>query len=154
MCSMALFQVSVRLVLSDLGIVSSVPWSEELGRFAMIWMIFLGAAYAVGSGQMVALQLILQRLPQGARLFVEGIITLVVIGFAGLLIRIGLQMTRFGWIEKSPVLQIDKAFVYFAMPISSALIIIYALIVFLDRLLKYFRGAAHGLDLNAGCRKW
>jgi len=132
MCGLALLQVLVRVGLSDLGLVSSAPWSEELGRFAMIWMIFLGAAYAFRTGQMVALRVLAERLPARLRLAVNALALLVTLGFAGLMIQVGLQITEFGWRETSPVLQAPKAYVYLAMPISGALIFVNALSTFIE----------------------
>ncbi|MAL76973.1 MAG: hypothetical protein CMM62_18540 [Rhodospirillaceae bacterium] len=132
MCILALFQVIVRLGLSELGITTSAPWSEELGRIMMIWMIFLGVAYAFRSGQMVALRLLSDWLPRRIRVVMEGLVAIVVVGFAVLLIKVGVQITEFGWLEKSPVLQIDKAYVYLAMPVSAALMAVNALSTFIE----------------------
>ena len=132
MCILALFQVIVRLGLSELGITTSAPWSEELGRIMMIWMIFLGVAYAFRSGQMVALRLLSDWQPRRIRVVMEGLVAIVVVGFAVLLIKVGVQITEFGWLEKSPVLQIDKAYVYLAMPVSAALMAVNALSTFIE----------------------
>ncbi len=122
----------MRLGLSELGITTSAPWSEELGRIMMIWMIFLGVAYAFRSGQMVALRLLSDWLPRRIRVVMEGLVAIVVVGFAVLLIKVGVQITEFGWLEKSPVLQIDKAYVYLAMPVSAALMAVNALSTFIE----------------------
>ncbi len=136
MCLFALLQVTVRLFLNEIGFAVAVPWSEEVGRYAMIWMIFLGAAYAFGSGQMVSLQLLIGKLPLRWRTAADLVSIIVVVGFALLLVKVGLQATEFGWIEKSPVLQIDKALVYLAMPVSAALIVLNAGTRFFQAFLK------------------
>ena len=91
MCLLALLQVLVRLVLTTFGVNLSAPWSEELGRSLMIWLIFLGTAYAFRSGQMVALQVLVNKLPAGLRRWADAAATLVVLGFVGLLVDVGLQ---------------------------------------------------------------
>ena len=40
-------QVMVRFVLTALNVNISAPWTEELARYTLIWMVFLGAAVGV-----------------------------------------------------------------------------------------------------------
>ncbi|WJY21151.1 TRAP transporter small permease subunit [Fontisubflavum oceani] len=49
------FQVLVRFVLTALGINISAPWTEELARYALIWMVFLGAAVGARHARMISL---------------------------------------------------------------------------------------------------
>lgn len=133
MCLLALFQVIVRLVLTTFGVNLSAPWSEEIGRSLMIWLIFLATAYAFRTGQMVALRVLVTKLPTRLQRWADAAVCLVVLGFAALLFHVGLRATEFGWIEKSPVLGFDKAYVYLAMPVAAALIAVNALSSLVER---------------------
>jgi TRAP-type C4-dicarboxylate transport system permease small subunit len=133
MCLLALFQVVVRLVLTTFGVNLSAPWSEEIGRSLMIWLIFLATAYAFRTGQMVALRVLVTRLPLRLQRWADAAVGLVVLGFVGVLFQVGLRATEFGWIEKSPVLGFDKAYVYLAMPVAAALIAVNAVSTLVER---------------------
>jgi TRAP-type C4-dicarboxylate transport system permease small subunit len=143
MCACALLQVIVRLVLDSVGLNLSVPWSEELSRYFMIWLIFLGAAYACRRAQLIALTVVVENLPAPLRRMANAITALVCIAFYGLLIHVGLAAFRAGFVEMSPVLQFPKAYVYAAMPIGAAVMIVNTL-AFLAERAGWIDGPARG----------
>ncbi|MBL8705220.1 MAG: TRAP transporter small permease [Rhodospirillales bacterium] len=124
MCVCALLQVTVRLALDSLGLNLSVPWSEELSRYFMIWLIFLGAAYACRRAQLIALTVVVENIPAPLRRIANVMAALVCIAFYVLLIKVGLAAFRAGFVEMSPVLQFPKAYIYAAMPIGGAVMIL------------------------------
>jgi TRAP-type C4-dicarboxylate transport system permease small subunit len=124
MCACALLQVIVRLVLDSVGFNLSVPWSEELSRYFMIWLIFLGAAYACRRAQLIALTVVVENIPTPMRRIANVTAALVCIAFYALLIYVGLTAFRAGYIEMSPVLQFPKAYIYAAMPIGGVIMIL------------------------------
>lgn len=133
MCLAALLQVLVRFVLTRAGLTLSVPWSEEVGRYLMIWLIFLGAAFACRRAQMIALTFVTGRVPQYLQRYVDLAGALICLAFFLLLIRVGWQAVQFGWIERSPVLQIPKAWVYLAMPVGAALMAVNTVTLLVER---------------------
>lgn len=126
-------QVLVRLALNASGINLSVPWSEELSRSLMIWLIFLGAAYACRRAQMIALTFVIDMVPRHLHRLVDGLAALLCILFYGLLVVMGLKAVSFGWIEVSPVLQFPKAYVYLAMPVGMVVMIVNTLALLAER---------------------
>lgn len=124
MCACALLQVIVRLVLDSVGINLSVPWSEELSRYFMIWLIFLGAAYACRRGQLISLTIVVDSLPARSRQAANAATALICIAFYVLLIQVGMSAIRSGLVEMSPVLQFPKAYVYAAMPVGGAAMLV------------------------------
>jgi len=126
-------QVLVRLALSAAGINLSVPWSEELSRSLMIWLIFLGAAYACRRAQMIALTFVMDMIPRNLERVMDGLAALLCILFYGLLVIMGFKAVSFGWIEVSPVLQFPKAYVYLAMPVGMVIMIINTLALLAER---------------------
>jgi len=143
MCACALLQVVVRLVLDSFGLNFSVPWSEELSRYFMIWLIFLGAAYACRRAQLISLTVVVDNLPVPLRRIVNLAAALVCIAFYALLIWVGMASFRSGFIEMSPVLQFPKAYVYAAMPIGGAVMILNTL-AFLAENLGWIDGPTSG----------
>ena len=58
-------QVVARFILNN-----ALPWPEEISRYLMIWMCFLGSAIAVKRGEHIGLTLIRERIPKKAQTFV------------------------------------------------------------------------------------
>lgn len=157
MCLLAMLQVIVRLTLNISGVHLSVPWSEELGRSLMIWLIFLGAAYACRYDQMIALTFIADALPPSMQRVMDAMSALLSVAFYGLLVSVGVTAASFGWMELSPVLQLPKAYVYYAMPVGAAMMIVNTLALLVERGVfhaTYRRASVNGdLDLAEGAPK-
>lgn len=133
MCLLASLQIIVRMFLSISGHNLSVPWSEELSRSMMVWLIFLGAAYACRVGQMIALTFVIDTVPENFQRLVDGISALLCIGFYLLLIQLGMKAVTFGWLEQSPVLHFPKAYIYLAMPTGATIMIINTVALLTER---------------------
>ncbi|WP_298952482.1 TRAP transporter small permease [uncultured Methylobacterium sp.] len=117
-------QIVVRFVLPRLGIVLSVPWSEELARYLMVWCIFTGAAVAARAGALIAVDTLPDSLPPRAGDLVRLVALLVTIGFFLGLVWLGWRWVEFGETETSTVLNIPMAWVYLSLPVGSALAIV------------------------------
>lgn len=117
-------QIVVRFVLPRLGIVLSVPWSEELARYLMIWCIFLGASVAARAGALIAVDSLPDALPARWGDLVRLVALAVTIGFFGLMIWLGWRWVEFGQTETSTVLNVPMAWVYMALPTGSAFAIV------------------------------
>ena len=44
---------------------ASIPWSEELSKYMLIWTTFLGSALCVRKGSLVGLEILSMLLPKG-----------------------------------------------------------------------------------------
>lgn len=129
----AFLQVMVRLVLDWFGVNLSTPWSEELSRYFMIWLIFLGAGYACRYAKLISLTLVVDRMPKWMHRSADAIAAIICIAFYVLLVKVGLDAVRFGWIEMSPVLQLPKAYIYMAMPVGATVMIVNTLAFLSER---------------------
>ncbi|WP_227445815.1 TRAP transporter small permease [Cognatishimia sp. F0-27] len=122
-----LWQVLVRFVLTAAGYNISAPWTEELARYTLIWMVFLGAAIGVRHARMIALEFGVRKVPAKIGVPIRYGVMLLCIGFFGLLFWVGLDFLELGRSETSPVLGIKKDKVYWAMPVSMVIMIINSL---------------------------
>lgn len=117
-------QIVVRFVLPRFGLLLSVPWSEELARYLMVWCIFLGAAVAARAGALIAVDTLPDSLPapwsDRVRLLAFG----VTIGFFGLLVWLGWRWVEFGQTETSTVLNLPMAWVYMSLPTGAVFAIV------------------------------
>jgi TRAP-type C4-dicarboxylate transport system permease small subunit len=117
-------QVMVRFVLTTAGINISAAWTEELARYALIWIVFIGAGIGCRRRQLISLEFVVRALPSLPGQGVVHLGLLLCLGFFGLLISVGLAFMELGEVETSPVMQIPKAWVYAAMPAGAALMIL------------------------------
>ncbi|NEX46706.1 TRAP transporter small permease [Rhodobacter sp. ETT8] len=129
-------QVTVRFVLTAAGVNISAPWTEELARYALIWMVFLGAGVGVRHAQMIALEFGVRKLPAKIGVPVRYLSILLCLGFFVMMVWVGLSFVNLGRTETSPVLGITKDYVYWAMPVGASLMFINALTLILDTALS------------------
>jgi TRAP-type C4-dicarboxylate transport system permease small subunit len=109
----------------------------------MIWLIFLGAAYACRRDQLISLTIVVDNLPIRLKRIANLAAALVCIAFYAMLVQVGLASIRSGFIEMSPVLQFPKAYVYAAMPIGGTVMILNTL-AFLAENLGWIDGPSSG----------
>ena len=127
-----LWQVATRYLLRD---PSSV--TEELARFGLMWLGLLGASYGFGKNAHLAVELIPKS--RSLDLFVAAavatfaIAVLVIGGFRLVDATLALGQT-------SAALQVERGYVYLALPLSGALVLFYTVEASLVRV----RG--HGAD--------
>jgi TRAP-type C4-dicarboxylate transport system permease small subunit len=127
-----LWQVFTRFILRD-------PSStmEELVRFGLIWVGLLGAAYGFGKRLHLSMDLLTQRLSSKNRAGLDCLIQICVIVFASSVLIIGgsrLVDLTLAMGQASAALQIERGYVYLALPFSGAVIIFYSALSFAESL--------------------
>ncbi len=100
---------------------TSVTWTEEVARFLLIWITFLGATLAFQQGRHIAVQLARDSLPDNLRRIVIGAGILVSIAFLGTLTWIGWRYMDLQSFQRSPSLRIPMNNIYLVMPVASGL---------------------------------
>ena len=103
------------------------PWSEEVSRFAFIWVSLLGASLAVEHRAHFGFDQVTKKLAPGTRRVVETFAQAVVLAFALLLIGAGIALMDLTLGERSAALNLPVALVYAAAPVSGALMAIHLL---------------------------
>lgn len=100
-------------------------WTEELARFLLVWVSFLGAALAYSRQQHLGIDLLVNRFDSWTRrladCLVHGIVGLFafgVMGYGGY----ELVVERFASGQKLPSLGVDKAWQYLVVPLSGVMI--------------------------------
>jgi TRAP-type C4-dicarboxylate transport system permease small subunit len=112
-------------------------WTDELATFLLIWVALLGSAVALGRGAHLGIDYFVGKLNDKVRirteLFVFAVVTLfslLVMVFGG----IGLVARTFELKQVSVSLNMPMGYVYLAVPISGAFLVLYSLIGFFERL--------------------
>ncbi len=118
-------QVIVRFVLTHAGLNISAPWTEELARFLLVWLVFIGAAVGCRRMQLISLDFVVKAVPGLAGRMLRYLALALCLWLFVLLIRFGAQFaTIIGQTEMSPVMQVSKSWVYWAMPVAGALMLV------------------------------
>src|SRR5690349_12282752 len=106
----------------------SILWAEEVSRYAMIWLTFLGAGLVLRHGGHIGIDALQTRFPRRA-VMIRTLIFALLLLFCGSMAWIGTQYAVLAWTQTTPVLQIPVGFVYLALPIGFALLIAHLLLM-------------------------
>lgn len=116
MTALVLYQVFTRYVLG-----TPAAFTEELVRYALIWVSFIAATYAFLQRDHMALTIVLDRFPVGVRATVRRGIDLLILALAVLVLIVGGAMMA--WDSRndiSALLGISRGLVYLIAPIAGA----------------------------------
>jgi TRAP-type C4-dicarboxylate transport system permease small subunit len=100
---------------------TSVSWTEEVSRFLLIWVTFLGATLAFQQGRHIAVTLMRDNLPLRLRKIVTGLSIMIMIAFLVTLAVIGWRYMNLQSFQKSPSLRISMTYIYAVMPVTAAI---------------------------------
>ncbi len=115
---------------------SPLRWTEELGRYAQVWMIMLGGAYAMRSGSHLAIDILTASLPPKVKRITDIIVYLVMIAFFAIVTLYGIQLTLTTVKQLSPAMSISMSYVYAALPVGGVLMGMETLLRFIKILKK------------------
>ncbi len=116
--------IVVASVLFRYVLYAPLSWSEEVGRYVMIWLGFLGASLAVREGAHVGVEFVVQWSPRSIATWLRRIGRLGVGIFLLITLAYGLFLVGNLWDQWSPVLQVRMTWPYLAIPIGSLLMLI------------------------------
>jgi TRAP-type C4-dicarboxylate transport system permease small subunit len=109
---------------------ASFGWVEELTRYMMIWLAYLGAGLALRHGNHVAVMLLVEALPRAPARALRCLVAAVMLGFLGALVWVGVEYAEFARNQRTPVLQWSTGAVYLAIPAGAALTVLHLLLAF------------------------
>ena len=114
-------------------------WTEEAARYLQVWMTFAGATVAVKRWGHFQLTIINQWIPPGAQRLTQVFAVLVVATLAGVMVVYGIDITRVGWNQTSPIMSWRIGYLYLVAPVSGVLMLGYCAM--------HLRGLLHGVAL-------
>jgi TRAP-type transport system small permease protein len=117
------YQVIARFVLTSFDFNISVPWTEEIARYLMIWLVFVGGGLAARKGELIAVEALTEALPLKYAKYLKLLANICSIAFYLTLVIIGYQFATFNSSTVSPVMGIPMDFVYFSMVAGGAIMI-------------------------------
>lgn len=113
------WQVFARFVVGE-----SLTFSEEVSRFAMVWLVVLGAAYAAQNGRLIKVDILEHVLGGGARkaaIIVAGCLSIV---FYLVLVVFGMFITDAVAFQRTPATEISMSIPMAALPVGGAFLVL------------------------------
>ncbi|RKQ35821.1 TRAP transporter small permease [Oceanobacillus halophilus] len=106
-------QVVFRFVLEN-----PLAWTEELARYCLIWLTFLGAAYTMSLKQHIVVEFFTNLFPPFGRKIFQMLAAIVSLLFFTLMIYQGIQLSLSAVSQLSPVLRLPMGAIYAVIPIG------------------------------------
>jgi len=129
MSVIVIIQVYLRYVVKG-----SFPWSEELARYLMAWVAFLGSSLGIETGAHVGVELFVNLLPKRLRIGVKVIIKLAMLAFLAAAIKESYSLCLGVASQLSPAIRIPMVWPYLSVPVGCVFMFIQLLPSFLEDL--------------------
>ncbi len=103
----------------------SLPWSDELARFLLVWISFLGVSAAARRGVHPAIDGAVRALPPAAARLARGAALALSLLFMALVVLYGGELVLRTWRQRSPSLGLPMSWPYLAVPLSALLVLLH-----------------------------
>ncbi len=123
-------QVFCRYILNH-----SLFWSEELARYILVWLTFLGSSAAYRRRVHPGIDILTSRLSAAARRWTAAVVHLVSIAFFGIMVWHGSGFAWFVRKQISPALNLPKWVIFSVIPVAGAVLMLHGF-AFLSRTMK------------------
>ncbi|MEZ7173731.1 TRAP transporter small permease [Sporosarcina sp. OR05] len=130
MCIFIFWQVIARKLFG-----SSLTWSEEISRFLMVWVVLLGAAYALKRGELIAVELLPELLNEKGRKILFVAVCTVSMIFYVILTIYGWDIAQSVKVQIAPSTGLSMFWVYLALPSGGLLFILNTFYVVIQKFL-------------------
>ncbi len=101
---------------------ASLAWSEEVARFMLIWLVFIGAVLAYVNDEHLGLDIVVRLFPRRVRYGLAVLADLLIMVAIYLVIRGGAVLMRDSWEWGSPATDIPYGYVYTVVPACGILL--------------------------------
>lgn len=123
---------------------SGFVWAEELVRYQIVWLVFIGASVAARKGIHIGVDAIVQLMPAPAQKVMRTAVYLLCILFCGLLLFYGVELmlqTR-AFNQRTPAMQAPFWWAQLAIPVGAALMGLR----FAQEMLRELAGGKHHVE--------
>jgi len=127
----------------------SIEWAEEVARYLMVWLTFVGAGPVLRYGGHIAIDNLQDSLPPKAAQAVRVLIALLLFAFFACMVWFGAMYVDRSQFQLTPTTQISMAWVYASIPVGGALLAVHFALILKPYLSsRSFAGDEH-FDANA-----
>ena len=123
----AIFVIIVATVITRYGFNHVASWSEEVPRYLLIWISFLGAAVCVDLKDHIAFDYLYKRFPGPVRAAVQLLINAAIFGFGYIMLIYGIRFVQAFGGDLMESIPFTNVWYYTALPVSGVLIMLYSL---------------------------
>ena len=109
-------------------VLNVVPsWSEEVPRYMLVWITYLGAALCVRLQEHISLDIFFNLMPVRARRLGHLVLNLLVGAVGVIMVVYGLGLVRQFGDDLMESIPVKNVWLYLSMPISGSLIVLYVI---------------------------
>ena len=120
-----------------------IPGADELATLCFTWAVFVGAAVGVRQRLHIGIEFIVNWFPARGRAAIGLLVVVLMAFFAGLVGVYGIKLMLSGNFKLTPVLQWPYTWIYLAIPVGAALMLVRLLPIAGEHLAR-LRGASSG----------
>ena len=117
--TLAFAQVVCRFLLN-----SSLTWSEELCRYLVVEMVFLGAGVCILEKKHASVDIVVNLIPKGIRKYYQAFLDILVIITGGLIGIYGFKFACGAVGQTSPALRLPYQYVYMGIAVGGVVLIV------------------------------
>jgi TRAP-type transport system small permease protein len=110
----------------------SLVWAEEVARYCMIWLTFIGAGPVLRMGGHIAIENLQDAMPKRAAQAVRVVVLVTVVGLGVGMVTMGLAYMQRAQFQMTASTQIPFSYIYAAIPVGGALLVWSALAIALS----------------------
>jgi len=125
-----MFVLGVATVVFRFVIESSLAFPDEMIRYLFVWATFLGAAIALRRNMHAAIGVLVARAPAAVRRVALLAATALCGLFFAVILESGIKITMRARPQISPALEISMAWVYAAVPVGMAFLLVFTVELF------------------------
>ena len=130
----------------------SIVWAEELSRYLMTWLTFLGAGLVLRYGGHLAIDNLQDVVPGRIGKLLRVLIASCVAGFALAMMWLGALYIMRAWAQTTPVMELPFGLVYSALPIGFLFLLLHLAMFVRDFVTerRYDRDSEFDSTMSAG----
>jgi C4-dicarboxylate transporter DctQ subunit len=106
-----------------------LPWSEQIPKYAMIWMGFLGASVGISRNRHIGFDILVSRLPSMIRKIIIFAGHFIILIFLVMMTIYGVTFAfAVGFSSKAPMLPIPMFYLFIAVPVGGVFMVLQTII--------------------------
>ena len=123
LCAVTLLGVVDRYLLH-----TGIGWTEEMGRFLLIWSSLLSAAVVTYHSGHFSVCFLVDMFPAGLRRAVDALMTVIDIAILLLVFWLGIRVTSIMRMQASPGMQLTMSWVYLSLPLATGAMVLFLIL--------------------------
>ncbi|MDD2545250.1 MAG: TRAP transporter small permease [Burkholderiaceae bacterium] len=127
----------------------SIEWAEEVARYMMVWLTFLGAGPVLRYGGHIAVENLQDSLPLRWAQALRALIALMLFVFFGFIVYAGMTYVGRVQYQMTPTTQVSMSWVYASMPVGGVLLFAHWMLIVRDYVRTRTFASDDHFDANA-----